>query len=266
MPELPEVETITNQLSKKVKGKIISKIEVRDYNKRFQGKRKLVLSKIIEIERRAKQIIFDLANHNSFIIHLKMSGQLVYHSKLPAEIKKATHVIFTFSDGTYLFFNDFRKFGFVKVMKTGQVDDYFKNYGPDSLKVNLPDFKKVLWKKRRSKLKPTLLDQKVLTGLGNIYAQEACFKANVLPDRMIGSLTDSELKKLHSGIKQILKAAIKHQGTSFDASYRTVENKPGNYKKYIKVYHQKECFKCKRKLKSEKLGGRSTYYCEKCQK
>ena len=102
MPELPEVETIVNQLLKKVKGKIISEIEVMDYNKRFQGKRKLVLSKIIEVERRAKQIIFDLFNHYSFIIHLKMSGQLVYHQKKPSELKKATQNGFCLISGCFL--------------------------------------------------------------------------------------------------------------------------------------------------------------------
>ena len=266
MPELPEVETITNQLNRMIKGKKIVDVKVIDYPNRFQGGRKLVLDKIIEIERKAKHIVFDLANKHSFIIHLKMSGQLIFHKKLPGEIKKATHVIFFFSDGSCLFFNDFRKFGFVKVMKTGTVDKYFEKYGPDSLQMSFSEFRRVLEKKKRSKLKPTLLDQKVLTGLGNIYAQEACYIAGVLPDRVIGSLDLRELKKLYSAIKNVLKAAIKHQGTSFDTSYRTMEDKPGGYRKYIKVYHQKECLKCKSKLISEKLGGRSTYYCIKCQK
>tara|TARA_Y100000310_G_C20589880_1_gene767420 strand:+ start:59 stop:859 length:801 start_codon:yes stop_codon:yes gene_type:complete len=266
MPELPEVETIKNQLVKKIKSKTISKVVIRDYKNRFIGRKQKVFARIKNIERRAKQIIFNLANGYSFIIHLKMTGQLIYHRKLPAEIKKATHVIFSFSDGSSLFFNDFRKFGFVKVMKTEKVEGYFRDFGPDSLKVGFPEFRKVLEKKKRSKLKPTLLDQTVLAGLGNIYAQEACFKAGVLPDRVIGSLTDSELKKLHSAIQTILRLAIKHQGTSFDTSYRTVEDQPGGFKHYINVYHQKDCSRCKSKLKSEKLGGRSTYYCKKCQK
>jgi len=266
MPELPEVETIANQLLKKIKNNIISKVEVRDYSKRFQGKKQTILAKIENIERRAKQIVFSLKNDYSFVIHLKMTGQLIYHQKFPAEIKKATHVIFTFSNGSHLFFNDFRKFGFVKIMKTKNLDTYFEMFGPDSLKVSFSNFKKVLEKKKRSRLKPTLLNQQVLSGLGNIYAQEACFKAGILPNRIIGSLSNLELKKLHSAIQIILRSAIKHQGTSFDTTYRTIEDKPGGYRPYVKVYHQKNCSKCKSKLNSNKLGGRSTYYCEKCQR
>jgi len=268
MPELPEVETIKNQLLKKVNSKYIKEIKVIDYQKNIKGNKNHLLAKITHIQRRAKQIIFNLSNSYSFVVHLKMTGQLIYHSKLPSEIKKTTHVIFYFKDNTFLLFNDFRKFGFIKIFKTKELEKYFQyqNLGPEPLPLNFSKFKQIFQKRPRSKIKPLLLDQKVIAGLGNIYAQEACFKAGILPTRLISSLDDLELKKLLLAIKSILKSAIKHQGTSFDVSYRTVEGKPGGYGPYVKVYHRKECPKCKRKLKVIRQNSRSTFYCSKCQK
>lgn len=266
MPELPEVETIKNQLRGRVKGKTIVKVKVIDYQKKVQGKTKNLLAKIKNIQRRGKLLIFELVGGYSFVIHLKLTGQLIYYSKLP-EIEKKTHVIFYFKDGSGLFFNDFRKFGFVKIMKSAEVEKYLERLGlgPEPLTLGFKEFKGLLEKKKRSKIKPTLMDQKVLAGLGNIYAQEACFRAGILPERVISSLTESEIKKLYQAIKTILKSAIQHQGTSFDTTYRTVEGKEGGFEPYVKVYHRKNCPKCKTKLKIIKLGGRSTYCCEKCQ-
>ncbi|MBR9683849.1 bifunctional DNA-formamidopyrimidine glycosylase/DNA-(apurinic or apyrimidinic site) lyase [Candidatus Woesearchaeota archaeon] len=266
MPELPEVETIKNQLSKKITNKTITEIKVRDYQRNFRGNKQNLLAKITHIDRRAKQLIFTLDNGFSFVIHLKMTGQLIFHHRLPSEIKKSTHVIFTFQDHTVLFFNDWRKFGFVKVIPTKDLAEHFQKTGPEPLTLPLSKFKKILRKRPRSKIKPLLLEQSVIAGIGNIYAQEACYKAHILPTRTIASLTDLELKNLLSAIKTILNSAIKHQGTSFDTSYRTAENKPGGYEPYVKVYHRKNCPKCQSKLKIIKQNGRSTYYCEKCQK
>ncbi len=262
MPELPEVETIKNQLLKKVKGKTISGVKTRDYRKKVKGNLKNVLAKIIDIQRKAKQIVFTLSNSYSFVIHLKLTGQLIYNA---GEIPKFAKIIFTFSDGKKLFFNDFRKFGFLKIMKTSALDEYFAKFGPDPLKLSCSKFKKLLQKKPRAKIKPALLDQHFISGIGNIYAQEACFKAKILPTRVISSLTELEIKKLCQALKTILKAAIRHQGTSFDTTYRTTENQPGGYEPYVKVYHRKNCPKCGSKLKILKQNSRSTYYCSKCQ-
>ena len=110
------------------------------------------------------------------------------------------------------------------------------------------------------------MDQSVIAGIGNIYSQEACFKAGILPMRTIGSLEEMEIKKLYQALNSILKSAIQHQGTSFDLTYRTIEDKPGGYDRYLKVYHQDKCSKCGSKLEVIKLNSRSTYYCPKCQK
>ena len=267
MPELPEVETIKNQLLKKVKGKTIKNIRVKDYQKRIQGNLKNILAPILNIQRKAKLLVFNLANNYSFLIHLKLTGQLIYFPS-PPQTPRFAKVIFTFKDNSQLIFNDFRKFGFLKIMKTKDLEKYFQkqNYGPDPLKITLAQFQKLLQKRPRSKIKPTLMDQTLLAGLGNIYAQEACFLAHISPLRIVSTLTKAEIKKLYSAIQKILKASLKHQGTSFDTTYVTLAGQPGGFDPYLKVYHRDKCPRCKTKLKVIKLGGRSTYYCPHCQK
>lgn len=267
MPELPEVETIKNQLVERIKGKTIKEVKIIDYDKRFQGNSKEILSKILDIKRRAKLIIFNLANGNSFLIHLKLVGQLFYFPKT-AEVPKFAKVVFTFSDGSQVFFNDFRKFGFVKVMKTAEVENHLnnENYGPEPLEMSFKEFKERLVKKPKAKIKQLLMDQTFIAGLGNIYAQEACFVAGVLPIRIVSSLSEEEVKKIFSSTQSVLKLAVKKQGTTFDGTYLNVEGKAGSFDKFLQVYHQEKCKKCYSKLKTIKLGGRSTYYCGKCQR
>jgi formamidopyrimidine-DNA glycosylase len=146
MPELPEVETIKNQLSKKIKNKTIKNIKITDYKKNFHGRPGNILVKITNIQRRAKQLIFTLSNNFSFIIHLKLTGQLIYHKTLPQEIRKSTKVIFTFTDNSVLLFNDFRKFGFIKIIKTNEVEKYLSKNStmPSNLSLNLPSNIKAL--------------------------------------------------------------------------------------------------------------------------
>lgn len=269
MPELPEVETIVRQLNIKIKSKVISKIKVIDYNHKIQGDLKnQALSKINQVKRRAKIIIFDLANGYSFLLHLKMTGQLLYYPKPPKEIKKSTHIIFYFKDDSVLLFNDFRKFGYVKLMKTKEVDGHLikQMVGPEPLEINLKAFQKLLAQRPNSKIKPILMDQSFIAGLGNIYVQEACYQAGILPTRKISSLTKNETKKLHQAIQKILRLAIKHQGTSFDNIYVTPDNQKGEFDKFLKVYHQEVCQKCRSRLIRSVLGSRGTYHCPKCQK
>src|SRR3989339_621537 len=238
MPELPEVETIKNQLLFKIKNKIISRIKVIDYHKNVQGNIKQILAQITDVKRRAKFLIFFLSNGYSFLIHLKMTGQLIYLPKFPDKLKKETHLVFSFSDGSTMLFNDFRKFGIVKIGKTEDLAEFLKKFGPEPLEIKFVQFKSLLLAKSKSKLKPTLLDQKVISGIGNIYAQEACFLSGIQPTRRISTLTDLELKKLYNSIQQVLKAAIKHQGTSFDTIYVTPDGQKGNFDTYLKVYHR----------------------------
>ena len=168
-----------------------------------------------------------------------------------------------------MLFNDWRKFGVIKVVRTKLLKEYFKEkgLGPEPLdeKFKFQNFATIINKKRRSKIKNVLLDQKVIAGLGNIYAQEACFLSNLHPERKIESLTLSETKKLFESIKSILNDAIKFNGTSFDSAYVTSNGDVGNFFNFLKVYKKSNCKSCNSKIEKIKMNSRGTYFCPKCQ-
>ena len=278
MPELPEVETIKNQLKAKIKSKTIKKIEVKlskivkDTSMVF-FKKKVIGSKIKNIERRAKLLIIHLNNGYSLVVHLKLSGQLIYYPKLEQKKEKYTHLIYYFSDNSCLCYNDLRQFGYVKLIKTIDLEKFFqqKDLGPEPLAKNFTfkKFKELLSKRPNSKIKPLLMNQSFIAGIGNIYAQEACWGAQILPFRLVKSLKGKETEKLYHYLIKILKLAIKNKGTTAaDAHYVDVQGRAGNYKSKLKVYQRqnKRCFRCQEKIKRIKLGGRGTCYCPGCQK
>ena len=241
MPELPEVETIKRQLAKKIIGK------------------KLGSKKITNVRRRAKILIIDFNGGSSLIFHLKMTGQLIFNGK-PL---KHTRKIFKFSDGSQLIFNDVRKFGWWKRIK--DTKELEKQFGPEALGIDFKTFKALLKKRPNSKIKPLLMDQKFVAGIGNIYSDEILFAAKVNPLRQAKTLTDREVQSIFKNIEKILKAAIKHQGSSIE-HYLDAYGKKGDYVKYHKVYHKKNCSKCGTKIKKIKISGRSAHFCPKCQK
>lgn len=282
MPELPEIETIKRQLEDKIVGKKIVDIEVRK-QKLFQGKiSDVVGTKIAGIKRRAKMLIIDLNNKKHLLFHLKMSGQVIYRNKtgkfggghpiprfdteLPG---KVTHVIFTLDDKCHIYFNEQRQFGWIKVLNDVGLKKEFAKYGvePMSNEFTFAKFKELILRRKRSKIKPVLMDQKLIAGIGNIYTSEVCFYAHVLPTRTVGSLSDNELKAVYEGIKKILPIAIKYQGTSADL-YVNAAGEPGRYEQYLKVYGRvgNKCPRCGRIIKKIKQSGRGTYYCPGCQK
>ncbi len=278
MPELPEVETIKNQLKAKIKRKTIKKIEVK-LPKIIKNtsvvffKKKVIGAKIKNLTRRAKLLIIHLNNGYSLVIHLKLSGQLIYFPNLKQKKEKYTHLIYYLSDNSCLCHNDLRQFGYVKLIKTTDLEGLFQqqNLGPEPLdkKFTLKKFKELLKKRPNSKIKPLLIDQSFIAGIGNIYAQEACWCAKILPTRLVKSLTEKEIKKLHHCLIKILKLAIKSKGTTAaDAHYVDSQGKQGSYKNKLKVYQRqnKKCFRCSQKIKRIKLGGRGTSYCSGCQK
>ncbi len=271
MPELPEVETIKRQLNKKVKGKKIKSVEVRlnkfvkcplnKFKKLVEG------AKISQVERRAKLLIIKLSNSCCLIIHLKMSGQLIYQG----QPSKHTHLIYYFSDGSQLVHNDLRKFGFVKVVPEKELSGFLKKeeYGPEPLseEFTLNLFKKMLAERGKSKIKPLLMDQRWLAGIGNLYSDEILFLAKVLPTRTAGSLEPAEIERIYRGIKRILPLAISRRGSSADQYVDTAGQK-GNYLPLVKVYGRqgKPCYICGTEIKRMKIGGRSAHFCPKCQK
>lgn len=275
MPELPEVETIKQQLEKRVKGKKFIKIEIlfkkplgKVSVKNFEKIAKDV--RIKNVKRRAKLLLINLSNGNTLAIHLKLTGRLLF---VPQKTKptKHTHIVFHLSSGGKIFYEDIRKFGFIKVVPTEDLDTFIKqqSFGPEPLlkNFNLKVFKDLLSKKSKSKIKPLLMDPKFIAGIGNIYATEICFCAGVLPTRKIETLQDREIKKLHECIKKILRTAIKKKGSSVD-TYRDFYGKKGKNDMILYAYGRKgeKCEKCGEKLKEMKLGGRGTVYCPKCQK
>jgi len=277
MPELPEVETIKSQLAQRIKSKTIKKVEIK-LAKMVRGanvkdfEKKVVGTKIKDIKRRAKLLLIELSNGYSLVIHLKLTGQLIYNpiSNIQYLTSKYTHIIYYFTDGSKLLHNDMRQFGYVKLVKTKDLPKLFKEekFGPEPLDKDftLEKFKSLLKEKGRAKIKPLLMNQTFVAGIGNVYAQEACFNAKIKPTRTAGSLTNKEVKDLYERLKKILREAIKHKGSSVD-TYVDAEGKQGGYVSFLKVYRRegKKCLRCGAKIKSIRLAGRGTCFCPKCQ-
>ena len=241
--------------------------------------------KFIKIERRAKNLIFKLSHGKILLGHLKMSGQFVYkplsNSKIisgghPIELSehklpnKHSHIIFELERGT-LYYNDTRMFGYLLYypsVKTFETENHFINYGaePLSREFTVKYFKKKL-KGNKGKIKAVLMDQKIVTGLGNIYADESLFEARIRPDRNSYSLSGPEVEKLFKAIIRILRRAIKVGGSSV-ATYRLLDDSRGNYAREHKVYGKggKMCPDCGKPLQKTIIQGRTTIFCPHCQK
>lgn len=299
MPELPEVENLRIGLEKYILNQKILKIEVGkpklvsgNGTKRIASKKKvlefiegLTNAKFLKVERRAKNLIFRLSQDKTIIVHLKMTGQFVYkaHNKKhkvdgghPIAISettlpnKHTHIIFELEKGT-LYYNDTRMFGYVLYFETQEKFDklnHFQKYGLEPLDKDftLEYFESAL-KKKKSVIKKVLLDQDIVVGIGNIYADESLFEAGINPTRNANTLTKEEITKLHKAIKRIIKKAIEVGGSSV-ATYRLIDEARGNYAREHKVYGKdgKSCYVCKKPLKKTLIGSRTTIFCEKCQK
>jgi formamidopyrimidine-DNA glycosylase len=265
MPELPEVETIVRQLNKEIVGKIITHVEVKDRKiAKFVGIERLNNIKIIKVGRRGKLLLFYLSNKQVLMVHLKMTGKFFW-GLLPDQ---HTRVIFWLGKKP-LVFNDTRRFGYMELIKEKELANVLINkFGPEilSLDFKFENFKNALLKKKKSKIKSLLLDQKFIAGIGNIYAQEGCFCAGIHPERLVGSLSDTEIKKLLICLKKIMNKAVELGGTTAD-DYVNLYNEAGGYAKYLKVYGRTglSCKKCGSILLGKKINGRGTVYCEKCQ-
>jgi formamidopyrimidine-DNA glycosylase len=275
MPELPEVETIRRQLEASVVGKTIKATEVLS-SKRLNVSAEVlqkgtVGAKIVAVRRRAKLLMIDLSNNNSIAIHLKMTGRVLVMGKKAPPFKH-TFVIFRLSNGDQIMWEDYRRFGYLKIFKTPELEDYVakQKYGPEPLlpSFGLPIMSACLLKKPRTKIKPLLMDQNCIAGVGNIYAAEALFLARVDPARPAGRLNKKELSDLWKAIRSTMSESIKHRGTSAD-SYVDAKGEPGTYEKKLKVYGR-EGEPCLRKdggrIKKIKLAGRGTFFCPVCQK
>jgi formamidopyrimidine-DNA glycosylase len=286
MPELPEVQTIIDDLNKIILNKKIKKVDillskiVKGTNKNFINT--LKNNGFQSISRRGKFIIISLKSNKFLIIHLRMTGQIIYvqdnnlvaggHSDRNNNYSfpnKQTHLIITFNDNSQLFYNDQRQFGFLEIVSQKEVDILKNRLGvePLSAKFTLGNFKSLLKGKKRN-IKAFLLDQSCIAGLGNIYVDESLFLAHILPSRLMNSLKEKEIKDLHQSIKKVLRQAIKHRGTTFN-NYKDAHGRKGSFINKLKVYGQenKKCVRCKKGIiKKTRLAGRGTRYCSNCQK
>lgn len=266
MPELPEVETIKRGLEKAVLGKKI--LEVCVHNPRVirqpavdKFKKGLEGAVIKNILRKAKVMILELSNGKALTIHLKMTGQLVY----PGSGLKS-RVSFHLSDGKNLDFNDQRLFGELRLLDDWHSLKFIQGLGPEPFDLSSGQFKEMLSAKK-TKIKPLLMEQTFISGIGNLYAAEILFRAKIHPERTAGGLSIREKGILFKEIKETLKEAIHYGGSSVD-NYVRLSGEGGNYAKFHKVYGRegKPCLICKRPIKRIPLGGRGTYFCPRCQR
>lgn len=266
MPELPEVETIKRELEKAVLGKKITEVVVNNPTVIRQPsadkfKKGLSGATIKSILRRAKLLVLELSGGKSLAIHLKMTGQLVYPGT-----GKESRVRFLLSDGKSLDFNDRRLFAELRLVDDWRALKFIRGLGPEPFDLDAEKFKQMLSAKK-TKIKPLLMDQTFISGIGNLYAAESLFRARVHPERPASSLSDKEKEILFKEIKDTLQEAIHYKGSSID-QYVQLSGQPGDYSKHHKVYDRegKSCLVCKTPVKRIALGGRGTYFCPKCQK
>ena len=283
MPELPEVESIKKQLSNKIVGRQVAKIEILE-EKQFCGdKNKIIGAVVKKVWRRAKLLGINLSNGLILLIHLKLTGEFIFTEKKSKIIEfdhnlpfgdnklpsKHTRIIITFDDGARLFFNDLRKFGWMRIIKSSNLKAQSSKFGPEPLEKEFTvEYLKKVFAKTRRAIKKVLLDQKIIAGIGNIYACEILFKARVNPRRPANSLEIKEIKNIHKAVIFILKEAIKYHGTSAaDEAYIQPDTSPGRYKEKLQVYDREgeKCFRCSGIIKRFKQASRSTYFCPQCQ-
>ena len=288
MPELPEVETIKLGLQKYLVGHKIEDVKIL-VPKIFQGDPKDVIgAKIADIKRIGKGLIIELNNDYVLTVHLKMTGQLVFQDKTTEDLilskkiggetlpSKYSHVIFTLDKGAKLYYNDLRRFGWVKILKKEDLKDvaFFKEMGPEpkvgedlaGKELTLNYFKNVI-QKGNLPVKLILMDQKKIGGIGNIYANDALFLAGIDPRRKGKTLTDSEVEKLFKSIYEVIKKSLSYGGSS-DENFVNVLGQEGNYQNHTLVYGKQgeKCSVCGATIEKIQLGGRGTFFCPKHQK
>jgi len=292
MPELPEVETIVRELNKEVLGRTFSDVwadfpkmikrpkSFDEFRKEIKGK------KILNIGRRGKNILFDLSENKTLLIHQKLTGHLLlgkwqflngnWQSLIPGPLSedpmnKFLHLIFWLDNKRQLALSDLRKFAKVELWNKEELEksEEMKSLGPEPLEkdFSFEKFKDVLTKKKKGKIKQVLMDQEVIAGIGNIYSDEILWQAKVHPFKDVSKLKEDEFKKIYQAIKEILPKAIELGGESI-SDFRRISGERGYFDKERKAYRREgeKCSRCGTIIKRIKIGGRSAHFCSKCQK
>lgn len=286
MPELPEVETVRRGLSALIIGKTV-KSEQHDTAKGFPNApadvaQFLIGASITDVRRRAKVLLIDLSTQYTLVIHLKMTGQLVFRGEqvfgaghpnesLIGELPdRSTRVTLEFTDGSHLYFNDQRKFGWMRLMPTVEVPniDFMKKVGPEPLEADftVAEFAARFTRRAKTTIKAALLDQTVVAGVGNIYADESLWGAKVHPKRLVDTITDDEYKLLYNELRTVMNIAI-DKGGSTDKNYVSAEGKRGSYLDFARAFRREghPCPRCGTTIIKFKAAGRGTHICPVCQ-
>ena len=291
MPELPEVETIIRGLKKKILNlkiknvwtdseKIIKRPErFNDFKKEIEGRI------VIDVRRRGKNILIDLSGNKVLLIHQKISGHLLYgkwkrkKEKWVSEIQGSLyndfwnnflHFVLFFNNDKQLALSDLRKFSKIELWDKGDLEEseYMKSLGAEPLEKDFTfkKFKESLNKRKSGKIKQILMDQKIIVGIGNIYANEILWTSKVNPFKGLRKLTEKDLMNIYKNTRSILREAIKLKGSSV-SDFRQLDGEKGSFNNFLKVYRRDgtECPVCKNKIKRDKISTRSTFFCPKCQ-
>lgn len=287
MPELPEVETVRIGLSKLIVGKHIAAV-THDWPKSFPNapedvRQFLIGAKVLEVKRRAKVLLIELDTKYSLVIHLKMTGQMVFvgderfgaghpNNSLVGELPdSSSRVIVTFTDKSRLFFNDQRKFGWVKLLPTAEVPniDFMKKVGPEPLGADFTPtlFRERIQRRANTTIKAALLDQSVVAGVGNIYADESLWGAKIHPATRVKSISNARLDTLFTELRYVLELAIEKGGSS-DKNYVNAEGKRGSYLDFARVFRREKlpCPRCGTTIEKSRVAARGTHTCPTCQK
>ena len=306
MPELPEVETVRRGLHKLIIGRTIKSV-VHDAPKSFPNatadvERFLIHALVTDVRRRAKVLLIDLSTNHTLVIHLKMTGQLVFikfkdgrapllnpvygaragvseerfgaghpNDSLIGDLPdRSTRVTLEFTDGSALFFNDQRKFGWMKLLPTLEVPniDFMKKVGPEPLEDDFTPaaFASRFTRRPNTSIKAALLDQTVVAGVGNIYADESLWGAKIHPKRLVATITPHEFHQLYGELRSVMNLAIE-KGGSTDKNYVNAEGKRGSYMDFARVFRREgqACPRCGAIIIKTKVAGRGTHICPSCQ-
>lgn len=307
MPELPEVETVRRGLAGLIVGRVVRSVAVRDSPKSFPNTQAdvdefMIGAEITAVRRRAKVLLIDLQTQYTLVIHLKMTGQLVFvdnnagggmqpdsSSHTPATKDKvrfgaghpndsligelpdrSTRVMIEFTDDSWLYFNDQRKFGWIRLMPTVAVPeiDFMKKVGPEPLEADFTpeQFAARFARRAKTNIKAALLNQTVVAGVGNIYADESLWGARISPKRKVADITSEEFATLYTELRAVMNLAIE-KGGSTDKNYVNAEGKRGSYMDFARVFRREglPCPRCGTTIEKIKWAGRGTHFCPQCQ-
>jgi formamidopyrimidine-DNA glycosylase len=288
MPELPEVETVRRGLQNLLPGRTITQASSNNPksfpNAATDVESFLVGASVVAVTRRAKVLLIELSSKYSLMIHLKMTGQLVFvgpgfrfgaghpnESLVGALPDKSTRVVFTFDDGSHLYFNDQRKFGWVRLLSTAEIVnvDFFKKVGPEPLSsdFSLKIFREQLLRRKNTTIKAALLDQTVVAGIGNIYADESLWGAKIHPATLVKDVPAAKIAALYEAIRTVLQLSI-DKGGSTDHTYVDAEGRKGSYLTFANVFRREgqACPRCSTIIIKTRVAGRGTHLCPHCQK